>query len=85
MSKIIGVTVGTPMSPSKIENKLKPVKTVNGNAPDENGDVQLSVEIPEEITALSERTAALEETVKALSEGAGYVAEAIDTINGEVI
>lgn len=37
--KIIGVTVGTPTSPQKIEEKLKPVKTVNGIAPDENGNV----------------------------------------------
>ena len=37
--KIYGVTVGTPLSPSKIAEKLKPVKTVNGIAPDENGNV----------------------------------------------
>lgn len=41
MSKIIGVTVGTPTSPSKMEEELKPVKTVNGITPDENGNVQL--------------------------------------------
>ena len=39
--KIIGVTVGTPLSPSKIEEKLKPVKTVNGVTPDENGNVNV--------------------------------------------
>lgn len=39
MSKIIGVTVGTPTSPSKMEEVLKPVKTVNGIEPDENGNV----------------------------------------------
>ena len=37
--KIIGVTVGTPISPAVIEEELKPVKTVNGVAPDENGNV----------------------------------------------
>lgn len=37
--KIIGVTVGTTMSPSKLENTLKVVKTVNGVAPDGNGNV----------------------------------------------
>lgn len=37
--KIIGVTVGTTISPKKIEKELKPVKTVNGQAPDENGNV----------------------------------------------
>lgn len=39
--KIIGVTVGTPTSPAKIAEKLKPVKTVNGVAPDENGNVDV--------------------------------------------
>lgn len=41
--KIIGVTVGTPISPSKIEEKINPVKTVNGKAPDENGNVEVEV------------------------------------------
>lgn len=39
--KIIGVTVGTPISPKKIEDKINPVKTVNGKAPDENGNVEI--------------------------------------------
>lgn len=39
MSKIIGVTVGTTTSPAKIEQELRPVKTVNGVAPDANGNV----------------------------------------------
>ena len=39
--KIIGVTVGTPISPRKIEDEIKPVKTVNGNAPDKNGNVEV--------------------------------------------
>ena len=43
MSKIIGVTVGTPLSPSKIEDKLKPIKTVNGVDPDENGNVNTAL------------------------------------------
>lgn len=42
MSKIIGVTVGTPTSPSKMEEALKPVKTVNGVSPDENGNVNVA-------------------------------------------
>jgi hypothetical protein len=41
MSKIIGVTVGTPISPSKLQQKIKPVKTVNGKSPDANGNVEL--------------------------------------------
>lgn len=40
-TKIIGVTVGTPMKASKIDRELKPVKTVNGVFPDENGDVAI--------------------------------------------
>lgn len=39
MSKIIGVTVGTPISARKIDEELKPVKSVNGKTPDENGNV----------------------------------------------
>lgn len=40
--KIIGVTVGTTLSPSAMERKLKPVKTVNGSPPDENGNVEVA-------------------------------------------
>lgn len=43
MSKIIGVTVGTPISPATIERKLKPVKTVNGIGADEDGNVNIEV------------------------------------------
>ena len=43
MSRIIGVTVGTTLSPKKIANKIKPVKTVNGQNPDENGNVELEL------------------------------------------
>lgn len=41
MSKIIGVTVGTTISPKRIEDKIKPVKTVNNQEPDENGNVEV--------------------------------------------
>lgn len=40
--KIIGVTVGTPISPAGVERQLKPVKMVNGVEPDENGNVEVS-------------------------------------------
>ena len=43
MSKIIGATVGTPISPKRIEDKIKPVKTVNNQEPDENGNVNIDV------------------------------------------
>ena len=48
--KIIGITVGTPTSPSKIEEEIKPVKTVNGVEPDDNGNVVLSANIARTIT-----------------------------------
>lgn len=41
--KIIGVTVGTTISLNKIENELKPVRSVNGTTPDENGNVEINV------------------------------------------
>jgi len=41
MSKIIGVTVGTPLSVDKIKEKLKPVTSVDGVKADENGDVKV--------------------------------------------
>lgn len=40
--KIRGNTVGTPISPTRVEKDLKPVKTVNGVAPDENGNVEVT-------------------------------------------
>lgn len=39
--KIIGVTVGTPIGPRQIEQKINPVKTVNGVVPDKNGNVEV--------------------------------------------
>lgn len=39
--KIIGVTVGTPTSASRIADEIKPVKTVNRKKPDENGNVDV--------------------------------------------
>lgn len=37
---IYGTPVGTPISPKKIEEVVKPVKTVNGQAPDAKGNVE---------------------------------------------
>ena len=39
--KIVGVTVGTTISPAAIEKKVKPVKMVNGISPDESGNVKI--------------------------------------------
>lgn len=41
--KIIGVTVGTPISPARLDRELKPVKTVNGVAPDVDGNADIPV------------------------------------------
>lgn len=40
MSKIVSVTVGTPLSPEKIKEKINPVLSVNGEKPDESGNVK---------------------------------------------
>ena len=40
--KIIGVTVGTPLSPALIKEKIKPVTSVNGIEADENGNVEVA-------------------------------------------
>ena len=40
--KIIGATVGTPLSPLKIQDAIRPVKTVNGFEPDESGNVDVA-------------------------------------------
>lgn len=49
--KIIGATVGTPISPATIERVLKPVKTVNGIGADENGNVEVEkVYTPQSLT-----------------------------------
>lgn len=40
MSKIVGVTVGTALSPEKIKEKINPVLSVNGEKPDESGNVK---------------------------------------------
>lgn len=41
--KIVGVTVGTPLSPQTIREKLNPITSVNGMEPDENGNVELDI------------------------------------------
>lgn len=50
MSKIIGVTVGTPISARKIEDELKPVKSVSGRYPDKDGDVDIDGVIEDALT-----------------------------------
>lgn len=43
MSKILGVTVGTPLSPHTIKEKLKPVTSVNGVKPGADGNVEITI------------------------------------------
>ena len=43
MSKIIGVTVGTPLSADKLKEKIKPVTSVNGVKADASGNVEVKV------------------------------------------
>ena len=42
--KIIGVTVGTPISPSTIDKEIKPVKSINDVKPDEDGNVTIKAD-----------------------------------------
>lgn len=48
MSKIVGVTVGTTLSPGGIKDRLKPVTSVNGVTPDENGNAEVHGSFSEE-------------------------------------
>lgn len=59
MRKIIGVTVGTPTSPTKMERELNPVKTVNGQTPDENGNVEVRI-ASEGVSFTTDKTLKLE-------------------------
>ena len=47
MRKIIGVTVGTPLSAKTIKEKLNPVLSVNGVRPDESGNVENTFDFEE--------------------------------------
>lgn len=49
--KIVGVTVGTPIKPAKVLELGCVVKTINGIAPDNNGDVEVA--IPEIVADVS--------------------------------
>lgn len=40
--KIIGVTVGTTLSPRSIKDKINPVTSINGVEPDENGNIDVN-------------------------------------------
>lgn len=42
--KIIGVTVGTPLSPRSIQDKIKPITAINGITADENGNAEIKTD-----------------------------------------
>ena len=71
MSAIIGVTVGTPTSPQKIEKEIKPVKTVNGVEPDENGNVE--VEAGGDTTELENRVENIERDYESINGFYNYM------------
>lgn len=76
MSKIIGVTVGTTMSPQTIKEKLKPVLSVNGEKPDVNGDVSLEV-TKENVEAALGYTPADAEEVERIDQGLNNAFESV--------
>lgn len=53
-SKVIGVTVGTPISADTIKEKISPVMSVNGVMPDEHGNVEAGVNAGELRAAVDE-------------------------------
>lgn len=76
--KIIGITVGTPTSASRIADEIKPVKTVNGIFPDENGDVEVRLGLSEEQNAMLESLVSLEERVEQYADDANRYAKDAD-------
>ena len=95
MSKIIGVTVGTPLSADKLKEKIKPVTSVNGVKADESGNVE--VKIPEQTGGDMQKSAydasgavAAAGGIPAyvtqqINAGLGSVNAILDEINGEVV
>lgn len=70
--KIIGVTVGTPISARKIEDDLKPVKTVNGKAPDVNGNINIDSAIEEALAQAKESGEFDGKSAYAYAQDGGY-------------
>lgn len=40
---IIGATVGTPISPARVEKEIHPVKTINGISADKDGNIDINI------------------------------------------
>lgn len=86
--KIIGVTVGTPTSPSKIEQEIKPVKTINEIEPDENGNVEIdnsgsNITLDDELSLESEnpvKNKVVTQEFRAFGEAAGAFNERLTSL-----
>ncbi len=81
--KIIGITVGTPMSPRTLKEKLNPVTSVNGVKADENGNVEVAGGSSWNDLTDKPEIATTEEIVEMLLENDVLVAIADD--NGDII
>lgn len=78
--KIIGVTVGTPISPNRIAAKIKPVKTVNGTAPDENGNVNISVGVTSVNGQTGVVTVSVPTQTNQLTNNSGFITKAVSDL-----
>lgn len=91
MNKVIGITVGTPISKEKIKEISGEVKTVNGVKPDDNGDVKIT--IPEQVTIDSSLSVegvaadakAVGDKFAEIDSALNGIGTMLDDINGEVI
>ena len=73
MNKIIGVTVGTPLSADKLKEKIKPVTSVNGVKADASGNVKVQGGV------------SMEAVETYVSGVVGDIDTLLDDINGEVV
>ena len=78
MSKIIGITVGTNISPQTITEKLNPVLSVNDVTPDEGGNAKIDLSDYAQKEELPNKTSQLENDSGYLTQHqslAGYATE----------
>lgn len=82
--KIIGVTVGTPLSANWVKEKINPVRKVNGVSPDENGNVQTELSEEEVQTVVDHALREAKESGEFDgANGVGIVAIELVDENGE--
>lgn len=94
MSKIIGVTVGTPLSTDKLKEKIKPVTSVNGVKADASGNVEVQVTTSggdmqksayDASGAVAQAGGISAYVTQQINNGLGSVNAILDEINGEVV